>query len=74
MYICNVCFNDMAGETTKYSVKKLYEKITGIGEYDEQPDIHGNHRRSLKPGKERKVRRLLQRDTEKVIKESNEDE
>ena len=53
----------------KRGVKKIYRKLESRWENDE-PDIHGNHRRRLKPGQERKLRRFLQREANKFVKEN----
>ena len=52
-------------------VKRLYRKYESRWEYDE-PDIHGNHRRRIYKFGKRRLRRVLDKETNKEIKNETE--
>ena len=53
----------------KRGVKKLYQKYTESKWDDDIPDVHKKHRRRWRPSQRRKLRRFVQRETKKLIKE-----
>lgn len=55
----------------KRGVKRLYRKYESLWEYDE-PDIHGNHRRRIYKFGKRRLRRVLDKETNKEIKNETE--